>query len=100
MIGTYGGGLNRFKDGRFTSYRLKEGLPDTAVSRIIEDERGNLWMSGNRGVFRVARSQLNDVAAGRVPYLTSVTYGTADGMIIEETNGGFPAGWRTPDGRL
>ena len=99
-IGTYGGGLNRFKDGRFTSYGLKEGLPDTAVSRIIEDERGNLWMSGNRGVFRVARSQLNDFAAGRIPYLTSVTYGTADGMIIEETNGGFPAGWRTPDGRL
>jgi ligand-binding sensor domain-containing protein/signal transduction histidine kinase len=99
-IGTYGGGLNRFKNGRFTSYGLKDGLPDTAVSRIIEDERGNLWMSGNRGVFRVARSQLNDFAEGRIPYLTSVTYGTADGMIIEETNGGFPAGWRTPDGRL
>jgi signal transduction histidine kinase len=92
--------LNRFQDGRFTSYGLKEGLPDTAVSRIIEDERGNLWMSGNKGVFRVARSQLNDFADGRIPYLTSVTYGTADGMIIEETNGGSPAGWRTPDGRL
>jgi len=99
-IGTYGGGLNRLENGRFTSYGLKEGLPDNAVSRIIEDERGNLWMSGNRGVFRVARAQLNDFARGRIPYLTSVTYGTADGMIIEETNGGSPAGWRTPDGRL
>jgi ligand-binding sensor domain-containing protein len=99
-IGTYGGGLNRLKDGRFTSYGLKQGLPDNAVSRIIEDERGNLWMSGNRGVYRVARSQLNAFAEGRIPYLTSVTYGTADGMIIEETNGGSPAGWRTPDGRL
>ena len=99
-IGTYGGGLNRLENGRFTSYGLKAGLPDTAVSRILEDGRGNLWMSGNRGVFRVSRRQLNDFAAGRIPYLTSVTYGTADGMIIEETNGGFPAGWRTPDGRL
>src|SRR5215471_2585708 len=99
-IGTYGGGLNRLEDGRFTSYGLKDGLPDTAVSRIIEDEHGNLWMSGNRGVYRVARSQLNAFAEGRIPYLTSVTYGTADGMIIEETNGGAPAGWRTPDGRL
>jgi signal transduction histidine kinase/streptogramin lyase len=99
-IGTYGGGLNRFKDGHFTSYGLKEGLPDTAVSRIVEDERGNFWMSGNRGIYRVARSQLNAFADGRIPYLTSVTYGTADGMIIEETNGGSPAGWRTPDGRV
>lgn len=99
-IGTYGGGLNRFKDGRFTAYLEKDGLHDNAVSRIIEDERGNLWMSGNKGVFRVARSQLNDFADGRISYITSVSYGTADGMIIDETNGGSPAGWRTPDGRL
>jgi ligand-binding sensor domain-containing protein/signal transduction histidine kinase len=99
-IGTYGGGLNRLKDGRFTRYGIREGLPDTAVSRIIEDGRGNLWMSGNKGVYRVARSQLNDFAEGRLSYITAVSYGTADGMIIDETNGGQPAGWRTPDGRF
>ena len=99
-IGTYGGGLNRLENGRFTTYGLKEGLPDTAVSRILEDDRGNLWMSGNVGVYRVARSQLNDVARGRLSYVTAVTYGTADGMVINETNGGQPAGWRTPDGKF
>jgi len=99
-IGTYGGGLNRLKDGRFSAFGIREGLPDVAVSRIIEDPQGNLWMSGNKGVFRVARRQLNDLAEGRTSYLTSVTYGTADGMVIEETNGGQPAGWRTADGRL
>ena len=56
-IGTYGGGLNRLQDGRFTAYGRKEGLPDTAVSRILEDARGFLWMSGNKGICRVARSQ-------------------------------------------
>jgi signal transduction histidine kinase len=99
-IGTYGGGLNRFKDDRFTTYGIKEGLHDNAVSRIIEDDRGNLWMSGNKGVYRVARSQLNDFADGRIGYVTSVSYGTADGMVIDETNGGQPAGWRASDGRL
>jgi signal transduction histidine kinase/streptogramin lyase len=99
-IGTYGGGLNRLENGRFTTYGIKEGLPDTAVSRIIEDARGNLWMSGNSGVYRVARSQLNDFAAGRITYITAVSYGTADGMVIDETNGGQPAGWETPDGKL
>ena len=99
-IGTYGGGLNRFKDGRFTTYSITDGLHDNAVSRIIEDDRGNLWMSGNKGVFRVARHELNAFADGRVAYITSVSYGIADGMIIDETNGGQPAGWRTPDGTL
>jgi ligand-binding sensor domain-containing protein/signal transduction histidine kinase len=99
-IGTYGGGLNRLKDGRFTTIGIKEGLPDAAVSRIIEDARGNLWMSGNKGVYRVARSQLNDFADGRIAYVTAVSYGTADGMVIDETNGGQPAGWQTPDGKL
>jgi ligand-binding sensor domain-containing protein/signal transduction histidine kinase len=99
-IGTYGGGLNRYRGGRFTTYLMKNGLHDNAVSRIIEDDRGNLWMSGNNGVFRVARSQLNAFAEGRTSYVTSVSYGTADGMAIDETNGGQPAGWRTADGRL
>jgi ligand-binding sensor domain-containing protein/signal transduction histidine kinase len=99
-IGTYGGGLNRFKEGRFTTYGLKQGLPDVAVSRILEDPLGNFWMSGNKGVFRVARSQLNDLAEGLISYVTAVSYGTADGMIVDETNGGSPAGWRTQDGRF
>jgi ligand-binding sensor domain-containing protein/signal transduction histidine kinase len=99
-IGTYGGGLNRYKDGRFTSVGIKNGLHDNAVSRIIEDDRGNLWMSGNKGIFRVARSQLNEFAEGHLTAITSVSYGTADGMIVEETNGGQPAGWRARDGRL
>ena len=33
--------MNRFKDGRFTTYGLKEGLPDVAVSRIIEERIGD-----------------------------------------------------------
>jgi ligand-binding sensor domain-containing protein/signal transduction histidine kinase len=97
-IGTYGGGLNRLRDGRFTTFTIKQGLHDNAVSRIIEDDRGNLWMSGNKGVFRVARRELNDFADGRLKYIMCVSYGIADGMIIDETNSGQPAGWRTRDG--
>src|SRR5205085_6343041 len=67
---------------------------------IIEDAHGNFWMSGNKGVYRVTRSQLNDFADGRASYVTAVSYGTADGMVIDETNGGQPARWQTPDGKL
>jgi transcriptional regulator with PAS, ATPase and Fis domain len=100
-IGTYGGGLNRFKDGTFTHYTTHEGLFDNVVSRILEDDRGNFWMSGNQGIFRASRRELNDYAEGKVRSLTSIGYGIGDGMKTNECNGGGqPAGWKTPDGKL
>ncbi len=43
------GELNRFRDGRFTHYSVRDGLFDDTISQILEDDRGNMWMSGNRG---------------------------------------------------
>ena len=100
-IGTYGGGLNRFKDGKFVPILPKHGLFEEVVSRIFDDGRGNLWMMGLRGVFRASRQELNDFADGRAREITCVSYGAADGMPASETNGGAqPAGWQTRDGRL
>jgi len=100
-IGTYGGGLNRFKDGRFVAITTKNGLFDNVVSRILEDDHGNFWMSGNRGIYRASRRELNDFADGRLPSVTSISYGVEDGMKTNETNGGAqPAGWKTLDGKL
>jgi signal transduction histidine kinase/ligand-binding sensor domain-containing protein len=100
-IGTYGGGLNRFKDDHFIAITTKNGLFDNIVSRILEDDHGNFWMSGNRGIYRASRKELNDFADGRLPAVTSISYGVEDGMKSNETNGGAqPAGWKTPDGRL
>jgi signal transduction histidine kinase/ligand-binding sensor domain-containing protein/DNA-binding response OmpR family regulator len=100
-IGTQSGGLDRFKDGKFTTYRMRQGLFDDAIFRILEDDRGNLWMSSNRGVFHVSKQQLNDYAAGKIARISSVGYGTSDGMKSKECNGGYqPAGWKTRDGRL
>src|SRR6185369_12585675 len=66
-----------------------------------DDDAGNLWMSCNRGVFRVARADLAEFFSGRRSAVTSVSYGEADGMKSAECNGSFqPAGWRGRDGRL
>src|SRR5207245_10102253 len=71
------------------------------IHRILEDSHGDLWMSSNRGVFRVRMSELNDFAAHRTTVIHSDSYGRADGMRDSECNGGaFPAGWKTSDGRL
>ena len=99
-IGTYGGGLNRLKNGVIRSITRDAGLFDNVVSSILED-RGNLWMSCNRGVFRVSRNELNDYADGRRRSVNSIAYGTGDGMRATECNGGGqPAGWKDVDGKL
>jgi ligand-binding sensor domain-containing protein/signal transduction histidine kinase len=100
-MGTYGGGLNRFRYGRFTHYSTHDGLFEDTVSQILEDRNGNLWMSGNKGIARVSRKELNDFAEGRVKAITSVSYGVADGMPNRECNGGGqPAGWKTREGHM
>ncbi len=51
-IGTYGGGLNKFDQTTetFTHYREKDGLANSTVYCILEDNQGNLWLSTNRGL--------------------------------------------------
>jgi ligand-binding sensor domain-containing protein/two-component sensor histidine kinase len=53
-IGTYGGGLNRFdrKSGKFFRYTAKNGLSSDVIYGILEDNKGNLWMSTDLGIFR------------------------------------------------
>jgi ligand-binding sensor domain-containing protein/signal transduction histidine kinase len=100
-IGTNGGGLDRFKDGRFTTYTTQAGLFADVVYRVLEDGQGNLWLSSNKGIGRISKQELNDFAAGQTRAVTSVVYGTADGMATREcSGGGHPAGWRGRDGRL
>jgi signal transduction histidine kinase/ligand-binding sensor domain-containing protein/CheY-like chemotaxis protein len=99
-VGTYGGGLNRIKDGRITPIRARDGLADDIVLTIIDDQRGSLWMSSNRGIFRVSKQQLNDFADGKISGIHSDAYNQTDGMRTSECNSGSPASARTRDGRL
>ena len=54
-IATYGGGLGRLRKGRLTRLTVTEGLPDNALSRLIDDGQGRLWLSTNRGVAVLSR---------------------------------------------
>ncbi len=94
-------GLYRWRAGRFTRYTRAEGLFDDRIFSILPDGRGYLWMSCNKGIFRVSQQELEELAEGRRERVTSAIYGTDDGMRAEECNGvGAPAGLRTRDGRL
>ncbi len=97
-VATYGGGLNRFRDGRFKAITTEDGLPDNLLLGLLEDGRGNLWFSSNQSVFRLSLKELNDFADGKVPFLSPLSYGAAEGMRSTESNGGNPGGWIASDG--
>jgi ligand-binding sensor domain-containing protein len=100
-MATAGQGLYRWKDGRWSAATTRVGLFDDVIFRILDDGRGNLWMSSNRGVFRVAKDQLHRLADGQARTLVSQPYDESDGMRESECNGAFqPAGWKARDGRL
>jgi signal transduction histidine kinase/ligand-binding sensor domain-containing protein len=100
-FGTYDSGLLRFRDGRFSRITTRDGLFATGAFQIVEDAQQRFWMTSNVGVYRVSRRELDDFAAGKTRRVTSVAYGTRDGMLHSECNGGTqPAGVSTRDGRI
>jgi signal transduction histidine kinase/ligand-binding sensor domain-containing protein len=100
-IGSYDGGITRLKDNKFTKYTAADGLSNNGAFRLLDDGRGNFWVSSNRGIYRLAKQQLNDFAEGKLQTITSIAYGSQDGMLNTECNGGRqPAGIKARDGRL
>jgi signal transduction histidine kinase/ligand-binding sensor domain-containing protein len=100
-IGTYDGGLGRYKDGRFSRFTTREGLYDNGVFQILEDPRGYLWMTSNRGIHRVSKRELNAVADGTASRVSSLSLGKGDGLLNAECNGGtWPSGAIGPTGTL
>src|SRR4029077_17813109 len=69
--------------------------------QLLEDGSHQLWFSTNKGLFTVARSALEDFAAGATHTAEFHAYGTKDGLRSAEFNGGnTTAGTPTPDGLL
>lgn len=48
-IGTPGGGLNRLKDGSFTTYGQPEGVAERVVWSVYESPDGSIWMGTDGG---------------------------------------------------
>jgi ligand-binding sensor domain-containing protein len=101
-LGTRDRGVCRFHDGRTVRcYGRAEGLHENSVYQVLDGGDGRLWMSGPRGVFSVARKDLDALDAGKATRITPDVYGIAEGM--KSTQGEsrtWPAGIRSRDGRL
>jgi ligand-binding sensor domain-containing protein/signal transduction histidine kinase len=99
--GAENAGMYRYKDGHFVNISPRQGLFDYVAYAVFEDKAGYLWTSSNKGIARVSKKELNDVADGKAQWVHSTSYGTADGMESRECNGGnAPSGYQLRDGRI
>ncbi|HEY7639086.1 MAG TPA: two-component regulator propeller domain-containing protein [Steroidobacteraceae bacterium] len=95
-------GLAYYRDGRFVSLAQAAPALRENMLQVVEDARGTLWLATNRGLFAVARKELEALVArpgSVVPQIRS--YHIADGLRTSEFAGGNThAGLRVSDGTL
>jgi signal transduction histidine kinase/ligand-binding sensor domain-containing protein len=104
-IGYAGGGLGRYKAGKYVRITTKEGLHDNYISQIVEDKLDRVWLAGNAGIQEISKKELSRVAddllAGRKTRLRSALYGRSEGLPSLQANfDTTPGAVRTLDGRV
>ena len=92
--------MTRLRDGRLKTITTKDGLPNNMLAGMLEDSRGDLWVSSTQNIFRISLKELNDLADGKISSILPVSYGVAEGMRSSESDVGSPAGLETNDGRI
>jgi len=94
-------GLARVRNGQVSVVDSRHGLIENLAFSILTDHHGHVWVSGNRGVFRMDLAQLDAVADGRLGQVDVMQFDRSSGMPRSETNGGFQyAAWRDQSGRM
>src|SRR5260370_13956842 len=100
-LGSRTKGLYRFHEGRVTHYTRNEGLPDSQVFSILEDQDRNLWMTCRKGIYRISIQDVDrfdDQKSRRIP---AVIYESLDGLKSSEINySAKPPAMRTQIGRF
>ncbi|HZD53010.1 MAG TPA: response regulator, partial [Woeseiaceae bacterium] len=89
-IGTYGSGLERLREGKFTPYGSREGLRGDLTWSIVPRGDGGVWVGSDGGVSRLREGRFVNVTE---------RYGLADVRIrsvLEDRNGAL---WFGSDGR-
>lgn len=100
-IGTLGSGLFRWRGGRLTSYSTRQGLYDHDVFDIVEDRQQRLWMTSLKGIFQIAKHEIDEFNNGRLRRLNCLSFHTSDGITHLQCNGvAKPGAIHRQDGTL
>jgi len=100
-FGTRTGGLYRWRSEKLTHYTTAQGLASNGVYELIEDRRGNLWMSSPQGISVIDRHELDAVADDPSRRVAVTLYGVSEGLeTIQMCGGEKPAGILTREGEV
>lgn len=89
-FGTYGFGLCILINDSLHQITASNGLKENVVSTITEDSKGNIWLTGNKGLSRIRKSELMAILNGEKDKLTANIFNEqSDALRSGEFNGGI-----------
>jgi signal transduction histidine kinase/ligand-binding sensor domain-containing protein/DNA-binding response OmpR family regulator len=94
-------GLAVWRGGKMISLGNRGGPLHETILEILEDDAHQFWLSTNKGLVSVARSELDALADGETRSPDFHIYALADGLrTLEFAGGNTSPGCRSPDGLL
>jgi len=86
-VGSYFRGITLLRGDTVYRATRSEGLAEDVVSTLLEDEQGYFWMGGNRGVHRVARTELLELFRGERSRVSAALFDERFGLLNPEGSG-------------
>ena len=99
-VGLSEGGLVRIQDGKCRVYGPDQGLPVMEVSALVEDDSGDLWLGGPKGVARLNRPSLEAATLRTQDRVQCQVFDSHDGLPGPVRSGFQPVCWKSSDGRI
>lgn len=100
-ITTYDEGFFLYRNNRLTSFPLDREKYLSAAHCLVEGDRGNCWITTNKGLFQASKKDLLAYADGKQSYVYYHYYGKDQGFNTNEFNGGCqPCAVRWPEGDI
>jgi signal transduction histidine kinase/ligand-binding sensor domain-containing protein/DNA-binding response OmpR family regulator len=90
----------RIRGNTASPFDRPNGLPSDKAFAILDDGRGTLWMTSNKGLRAAKIADLDAFADGRLSVLPSRLFGASDGMVSAECMLASPGGIRLADGTV
>lgn len=100
-ITTYQHGIFLYENGNVTAFPLDRRSHLATAHCMLEDKKGFLWISTNKGLFKVGKQQLLDYRADSETTPFYVYYDKTSGFRTNEFNGGCqPCAIELPNGHF
>lgn len=86
-FGTRTGGLYRWRFGKLIHYTTAQGLASNSIYELLEDRKGNFWISGPNGISVISRRELDNIAENLSHPISLTLYGISDGLETTQLYG-------------